>query len=150
MAKLTNALRTALLGTQGVSELLTNGKIYVFAGTVPNSADDALTMGSTHTLLAVIDNGGSGIHFNTPTNGVLSKLNSETWSGTFAASGTPSFYRLCASGDNGQGAGGAATYRIQGTAGGPNDAAEMDVGASPVTSGNSVTLNVGTIRQPAA
>lgn len=150
MSTLSNALRTAILGTQGVSELLVNGAIHVFAGPIPTNADDALDVGGAHTLLITIDAGGSGVTFDTPINGVLPKLSSETWGGTFVADGTPSFYRFCASGDDGEGAGGASTYRIQGTAGGPLDAVELDLGANPVTNGNSVTLAVANIRQPSA
>lgn len=150
MSTLSNALRTALLGTQGVSELLDGGAIHVFSGPVPLSADDALDIGGTHTLLITINNGGSGVGFDTPANGVLPKDPAETWNGTFAASGAPSFYRFCAASDNGQAAGGASTYRIQGSAGGPLDAVELDLGANPVTSGNNVTLSVANIRQPSA
>lgn len=150
MSTLSNALRTALLGNQGVSELLTDGAIYVFSGPVPSNADDALDIGGSHTLLVVIQNGGDGVTFETPTNGVLPKNTGETWTGTFGASGTPSFYRFCAAGDTGVAAGSTSTYRIQGTAGGPLDAVELDLGANPVTNGNVVTLAVANIRQPSA
>lgn len=161
MSQLSSALRTAMLGTQGVSELLTNGKIYIFSGPVPATADAALDMGASHTQVAVIsDAGGSGgLTFETATNGVLSKLNSQTWQGTIAFDGAQSasanlpatFWRFCATGDTGRTAGGASTYRVQGTAGGPADGAEMDVGtAALIPNGtNKVTLTVGNIRLPA-
>lgn len=160
MAQLSNALRTAMLNSQGVSELLTDGKIYVFAGTPPANADTALDMASTHTLLVVIsDNGGAdGLDFSAPANGVLSKAGAQTWRGVIdfvgAQSAAPNlgatFFRFCASGDNGQGAGGGTSYRIQGTAGGPTDGAELDVGSSALVDNgsNAVTLTVGNIRLP--
>ncbi len=150
MSILSNALRTAILGTQGVSELLTGGVIHVFSGPIPATADEALDVGGAHTLLITVDNSGSGVSFDTPVNGVLPKLPSETWGGTFAASGAPTFYRWCAASDAGTAAGGASTYRVQGSAGGPLDAVEFDLGANPVTSGNSFTLSVANIRQPSA
>lgn len=149
MSTLSNALRTGLLGDKGVSELLTGGTLHAFSGPVPATADAALDIGGAHTLLVSI-NGGGGLNFKTPANGVLAKADAQTWSGTFLANGVPSFYRLCASGDTGATAGGATTYRLQGTAGGPTDGAELDVGANPVVSGNTVTLNVANIRQPSA
>ncbi len=160
MAQLSNALRTAMLDTQGVSELLSEGKIYVFSGTVPANADAALDMVGTHTLLVVIsDNGGAdGLNFAAAASGVLAKDGSQTWKGTidftgFGAGGGPlgaTFFRFCAAGDNGQGAGGGSSYRIQGTAGGPTDGAEMDVGSSALVDNgtNEVTLTVGNIRLP--
>lgn len=160
MAQLSNALRTAMLNSEGVSELLTGGKIYVFNGTVPANADAALDTVSVHTLLVVIsDDGGSGgLTFETAVNGVLAKETTQTWKGTIdfvgfnsaAPSLGATFFRLCAAGDDGEGAGDGTTYRIQGTAGGPTDAAEMDVGSSALVDNgtNEVTLTVGNIRLP--
>lgn len=160
MAQLSNALRTAMLDTSGVSELLTGGAIYVFSGPVPANADAALDTTNDHTLLVVIDDGGSGLNFGTPANGVLPKDSGQTWSGVIdfvgAESGASSlaatFYRFCASGDNGEGAGGSSTYRVQGTAGGPSDGAEMDVGSATLVDNgtNAVTLTVGNLRMPSA
>lgn len=160
MAQLTNALRTKLLDSTGVSEALTGGSIFIFAGPVPASADAALDMDNDHTLLAIIDDSGGGLNFETPANGVLPKQTSQTWSGLVEFTGaeqasselSATFYRFCAPADLGQGAGGSTTYRIQGTAGGPSDAAEMDVGSSSLVANgtNTVTLTVGNIRMPTA
>lgn len=161
MSQLSSALRTAMLDNAGVSEQLTGGKIYVFAGPVPANADAALDMASSHTLVAIIsDAGGSGgLNFDAASGGVLPKQASQTWEGLVAFDGAQAassslaatFWRFCASGDDGRSAGGSSTYRIQGTAGGPNAAAEMDVGADALIANgtNKVTLTVGNVRLPA-
>lgn len=159
MAQISLGLRNALLGSDSLSQLLGGGAIYIFNGTPPASADDALDMAETHTQLAVINPSG-GIAFEVPANGLLPKQTSQTWEGTVTFDGSESgeaslpatFFRIAASGDNARGAGTSTTYRIQGSAGGPNDGAEMDVGsASLVDNGtNTVTLTVGNIRMPSA
>lgn len=160
MAQLSNALRTQMLNDKGVSELLTGGSLFIFAGPVPANADAELDMVSDHTLLAVIDDSGGGLTFGTPANGVLSKSSGQTWSGLVdfvgaeagAGSLAATFYRFCAAADDGQTAGGSSTYRVQGTAGGPSDAAEMDVGSATLVDNgtNTVTLTVGNLRMPSA
>lgn len=160
MAQLSNALRTAMLESGGVSELLSDGKLYVYSGPVPTSADEPLDMDSLHTELVVItdDDSGDGLDFETAANGVLSKAAGQVWKGTITFDGVDdgesslaaTFFRFCASGDDGRGAGDGTTYRIQGTAGGPTDGAELDVGASSLVDNgtNAVTLSVGNIRLP--
>ena len=159
MEQISLGLRNALLGSNNVSGLLTGCAIYIFNGPIPASADEALDMTSTHTQLAVIEPSG-GISFDTPTNGLLPKQASQTWEGTIAFDGAQSgasslaatFFRIAASGDNARGAGSSTSYRIQGTAGGPNDGGEMDVGAATLVANgtNTVTLTVGNIRMPSA
>jgi hypothetical protein len=89
---------------------------------------------------------------------VLAKETTQVWKGVIdfvgfnaaAPSLGATFFRFCASGDNGPAAGTGSSYRIQGTAGGPTDAAEMDVGSSALVDNgtNEVTLTVGNIRLP--
>lgn len=161
MSQLSAALRTAMLNNAGVSEQLTGGKIYVFSGPVPANADTALDMVASHTQLVVIsDAGGSGgLNFDTASGGVLPKQASQVWEGTVAFDGAQAassslpatFWRFCADTDDGRAAGGSSSYRIQGTAGGPNAAAEMDVGTDALVANgtNKVTLTVGNVRLPA-
>lgn len=159
MAQITLGLRNALLGVNSVSSLLTGGAIYIFSGPVPATADAALDMTNTHTQLAVIEPSG-GIAFENPANGLLPKQTSQVWEGTIAFEGAESgqsslpatFFRIAASGDTARTAGGNTTVRIQGTAGGPNDGGEMDVGAATLVANgtNTVTLTVGNIRMPSA
>lgn len=125
---------------------LDGGKLYLYCGTPPANADAALDMVATHTELVIVTNNdtGTGVTFQTPTDNNLDKSSSETWSGTASFSGkdaatstlTPTFFRFCTSGDNGQGAANTSTgYRIQGTVSGPSGGGEMELLLSTITNG---------------
>lgn len=111
---------------------LDGGKLYLFAGPVPADAADALDMVTLHTQVAVLtlDGEGSGLTFDAPSDGALPKNALEEWSGLNVFEGadegetvlTPTFFRFCASGDNGRGSG-TGSPRLQGSAGGPTSAA---------------------------
>lgn len=114
------ALKTALDG----------GRMYWFAGPVPNGAEAALDMSNDHTLLVEMTNGGDGITgltFEAPSGNALERSTSEDWTGLVEFDGaqaasptlTPTFWRFCADGDNGQAA--ATGPRLQGRIGGPSD-----------------------------
>ena len=125
---------------------LDGGKLYLYCGTPPANADAALDMVASHTLLCVITNNdtGTGLTFQTPTDNNLNKATSETWSGTASFSGkdaatstlTPTFFRFCPAGDNGQGAADTSTgYRIQGSVSGPSGGGEMELLSTTITNG---------------
>lgn len=105
------AIRTAVNG----------GSLFLFSGTVPADADDALNMATTHTQLVAFP----GVSFDAPSGPGMTKALAETWDEVIAFDGAqsaeatlaPTFWRFCATGDNGRGA--ATTPRLQGTAGGP-------------------------------
>lgn len=114
---------------------LDDGRLYIFAGPVPDTADEALDMVSDHTLLLEVTLGGLGVDgltFEAAVNGIITKTAAESWSGEAAFDGadagtdpqTPSFYRFCESGDDGQ-AIGTGLARIQGTVGGPTSGADL-------------------------
>lgn len=145
----------------GIKTELDGGFMYYFTGSVPASADDALDMVSDHTqvaMLSVDNDGATGLTFETPTDGVLNKTTSEAWSGTVAFDGTedaestltPTFFRLCQSGDNGRGAG--AAPRVQGTLGGPSSTADIKLASATVTANgtNTVSLPIYYIQIPGA
>lgn len=145
--KLSTAARNALLNGTGVKEQLDAGKLYLFSGPVPATADEALDMVASHTQAVVITNDGTstGLTFDAPSGGVLSKAAAEVWKGTVATDGvngalttiTPTFYRFCAGSDNGRGVANSSTgYRIQGTVGGPNSGADLQLGQATLTEGN--------------
>lgn len=132
--KASNALANGLLQGSSLKEQLDNGFLYIFAGAEPATADTALDMVGTHTLLAKIaadavpaDAGVTGLQFAAAAvNRAIAKLGSQTWAakvhfvGKDAAQAgvgplTATFYRFCAAADNGQAAGGGATPRLQGT-----------------------------------
>lgn len=141
---------------------LDSGFLFIFAsstGLPPASADVALDMVSTHTLLGKVSanaGGGTGLTFATPTGNILTKTSSETWStgnmtfsGAQATGGTDTltacFYRFCAAGDNGQGADSGSTPRIQGTIG-TDISHDMVVPTASFVEGTNFTLNAEQIQ----
>jgi len=102
-----------MMATGSLKSGLDGGRINVYAGTAPATADAAL--GAATLLCAFTLNGaGSGIHFDTAAvNGVLAKAPAETWSGTAVATNTATFYRFVAAGDDGTES--ATAARVQGT-----------------------------------
>ena len=84
---------------------LDGGKLYIFGGT-PVPATASAPIAGSNTLLATITvdgDGATGLTFETPTTGALSKNVSESWKcdGADVASGTATFYRFCEDGDDG-------------------------------------------------
>ena len=121
----------------GIKSELDGGTLFYFAGPVPADAGDALDMASQHTQLVAM----SGLQFDDPSGGVLPKAAGDTWQGLIEFDGaqsgentlTPTFFRFCASGDDGRGAG---DMRVQGTIGGPQSSADIKLG-----DGTTVTQN---------
>lgn len=133
------AIRTALNG----------GNLYLYAGAVPADADDALNMATTHTQLCKFtesDDGTTGLTFDAASGAGMTKATAEAWESTInfvgyesaASTLTPTFWRFCTAGDNGQGA--AASPRLQGTAGGPF----TDLPCGDLTDNGTNTLSVDT------
>lgn len=150
--KATVACLNKLLDSTGIKEQFTAGKLYIFSGVVPSSADEALDMVGTHTQLVVItvSGGGTGVTLGTPSGGIVPKNPSETWSGTNTFDGvdggetelTPTFYRFCQGSDDGRGAANGSTgYRVQGTVGLTGTGADLTLGAATLTAGNTQQIN---------
>ena len=109
--KVSTGLRNALLDSASLKGILDGGFLDIYSGTIPATADDALT-GAT--LLCRVSNGGSGLTFDTnAVGGVLSKNPSEVWQGLNTASGVASFFRFVSASDTG--AASDTEERIQGT-----------------------------------
>lgn len=146
MVKFSLASRNGLCNSTGLKEQFDGGKLYLFAGDIPANADAALDMVAEHTQVVVITNNGgaTGLTFATATNGSLGKTVAEIWKGIVALSGaenaltaiTPTFYRYCAGTDNGRAAANTATgYRAQGTVGGLNSGADLQLQFATLTVG---------------
>lgn len=114
---------------------LDGGFLHFFAGTVPNSPEEALDMANTHTLLCVLTEGGdgtTGLTFAAPSGAMMEKNDTEDWEGIATFDGAEdtettleaTFFRFCTPGDNGQGAG--AAPRLQGTIGPTFSGADME------------------------
>lgn len=107
--------------------------VYYFNGPVPENADDALDMLVDHTQLVKLGADATAIanpivplEFDTTaTGGYIGKDPTQTWHGVADFDGvndasgtlTATFFRICAGGDNGRGAGTGTSYRVQGTIG---------------------------------
>ena len=113
--KISTGLAKAMLDTGSFSASLSGMKLKIYSGTEPATADAAL--GAAVLLCTVSDAGGAGaLSFEAAAVGnVLSKLSSQTWSGTNAASGTASFCRLELASDTG--ASSSSEVRVQGDVG---------------------------------
>ena len=138
--KITNDLAELMLAV--VKSELDGGFLYIYAGTVPAAASDALDMGAVHTELVMLSVGGDGVTgltFSASVDALVAKNPAENWDGVIAFDGfdaatttkTPTFFRFCPAGDNGRGA--ASTPRLQGTVGGPASSADLKLGSDTLT-----------------
>lgn len=112
--KASTGLRNALMVTGSLKDTLDGGKIRIFGGTAPATADEA----ESGTLLVelTLNSEGTGLSFeSTATNGTLVKDPAEVWSGTNVGTGTATYYRFVAAGDTGAASG--TDARVQGTVG---------------------------------
>lgn len=90
--KISTALKTALLGTGSLDSVMSGFYIRIFKGPIPETADEALDTGTTHTLLAVLSESNGGfpgnpLTFGTAASGSIPKASAETWSGYIRSSG---------------------------------------------------------------
>lgn len=147
---ISDSLAQNLLGA--LKNDLDGGYLFVFAGPVPADPDDALDMDTLHTQLlklTVGNDGFTGLTFDAPIGNVLPKAAEEVWEGLVEFDGaqagestlSPTFYRFCATGDDGRVAAG--TTRVQGTVGGPASAAGLKFDTDTVTANGSNTKGVG-------
>lgn len=99
--KTSTGLRNAMLATGSAKAALDGGRINIYAGAAPATADDAVG-GATLLCAITLNSTGTGILFDTAAvNGVLAKNPSETWSGSIVATGTATWYRHVAAADDG-------------------------------------------------
>lgn len=99
--KTSTGLRNAMLASGSAKAALDGGKINIYAGAAPATADDAVG-GATLLCAITLNSTGTGILFDTAAvNGVLAKKPSETWSGSIVATGTATWYRHVAAADDG-------------------------------------------------
>lgn len=114
--KISSGLRDHVLVTGSIRAGLNGGCIRIYSGTEPATSDAAIGVGNTLLCLVTVNGGGTGCTFESaPVSGTLSKTESEVWTGTNLASGTPTFWRFSSLTD----AEGSSTTekRIQGTIG---------------------------------
>lgn len=154
-ASLSTALKNYLLGTGDIKTALADGFIYVYSGTVPASADEALTDQTLLVKMGTFDAGSGtadsdepddGLDLGTAASGAITK-DSDVWTGQIqAGSGTAAtFFRWCGGAsspsaiDNGT-----STFRIQGTCG--LQGADLNFNPNSFTDGNTKTIGSAEIR----
>lgn len=144
MSNITPELAQAALAA--IKTELDGGFAYLFAGAVPAGPEVALDMATVHTQVAKLSlagDGVTGLTFDAAADFVLSKPGAAVWSGLVDFDGlvagpgtiTPTFFRICAAGDNGRAAG-VAGFRLQGTVGGPTSSAAMKLGGGDTLTDN--------------
>lgn len=119
--RFSTGLRTGMLNATGLQEALANGKIKLFTGPQPATADAA----EQGTLLCEITESGgtfthgtatNGINFGTATSAVIDKASAETWSGDAIAAGVIGWFRFVGNPTDG-GASSTTLARIDGSVG---------------------------------
>lgn len=145
------ALKNSILAAMKAN--LDGGFLYLFAGTVPETADAQLDMSNVHTQLARMTVGGdgsTGLTFSAPDNGAMQKTPAENWTAITSFDGAqsgqsslaPTFFRFCSSTDNGRGAANSTTgYRVQGTLSGPGAGGDVVLAAAMLS--NNTAQGIG-------
>ena len=99
--KTSTGLRNRVLSGGSLKSLLDGGRINIYAGTPPATADDAVG-GATLLCAITLNSTGAGINFDTAAaGGVLQKAPGEVWSGANVTGGVAAWYRHVAAGDGG-------------------------------------------------
>lgn len=91
--RLSTGLRSKMLdggASGGLKGALDGGKINIYSGPQPVSADS----GATGTLLATVDAAGLGLTFDAAVAGAISKAAAEDWEFTGLANGTAGWFRF--------------------------------------------------------
>jgi hypothetical protein len=115
MLKMSTALRDAMLDTGSFKSLMDGCFLKQYSGATPADADAALGSAVLLCTFTVNGDGTTGLSFAaTASGGAITKA-AQVWSGTNAASGTVSFWRLVKTGDTG--ASSTTERRVQGAAG---------------------------------
>lgn len=93
-------LRDKMMVTGSFRSVMNGGKIMIYGGAVPATADAAISGASTLLSTITVSSGAVGVSFEAVANdGILEKAANEVWSGVNVASGTATFYRHVAAGD---------------------------------------------------
>ena len=150
MVNLTTTLAAALAAALRTE--LNGGTLKIFSGPVPANAEAAVD--GACVLLAEITesgDGSTGLTFDAPTTGTLSKAAAEDWTclGADVTSGTATFYRFTEAGDTGTGAS-TTTSRVQGIVGTDPFTADLVLGTTTLTNGVAVPISAFSYNVPEA
>lgn len=142
--KLSTGLANAVVASSSLKAALAGAHLYIYAGTMPASADAALP-GDAVLLCDVSGPTAAALNWDgVPVNGALMKDSTQAWSGVNAATGTATFFRLALPSDTGTASGTA--IRLQGdvaTAG-----AALNLSSVALVAGATQTINYASLVQP--
>lgn len=145
MAKFSTGLRNGMLATSSFKTLVDGGRLYLYAGTEPATADAAIGSATLLATLTESGDGTTGLTFGTASAGVISKAAAEVWSTTsITTGGVAAFWRLQASDDAGDAS--TSAVRVQGTIGGVD--ADMLLGNTTLVSGEPFSLSYFNVALP--
>lgn len=142
--KTSTGLRNHMLVTGSLKSALDGGSIKIYAGAEPATADASL---GAATLLSTItiSSGATGLTMDTvAASGIVTKPVGAVWNGVNAASGTATFYRHVAAGDDGTAS--ATQPRIQGSV--SSAGAEMNLSNPVLASGATQTIDYYAVNLP--
>lgn len=144
--RLSTGTKTALAGTRGLKDIFNGGKINIYTGGQPTSADYA----ETGTLLVTITVGSgavatAGLTFGTAASGLLPK-SADTWSGLIAVAGVAGYFRLY--GTAGTTGTSASERRLDGNVG--VSGSDLVLSNTTLAAGATVTLDTFTLEVPAS
>lgn len=143
--KLSTGLRNKLMDTGSLKATMALGFLDIYSGAAPADADAAAT--GVKLCRISVSAGATGLSFDTSAvAGIISKPSGVVWSGTNLATGSASYYRHVAAGDD-------ATLsttqaRIQGTV--ATVGADLNLSSTSLTSGASQAIDYYSVTIPAA
>lgn len=141
MIKISTGLADAMMGNTGMTQALNDAELElrIFSGPEPVSADVAI---ENEVLLVTIAPTSGTMQFN-HASGLVMKDIDQSWLGSVVATGTPTYYRLCATDDdNSQDAN---AIRVQGSVGAAGD---LKLGTNQLTVGNPQGIDFYQLRLP--
>ena len=142
--KTSTGLRNGALATGSVKSLLDGGRINIYAGTPPATADDAVG-GATLLCAITLNSTGAGINLDSAASGgVLQKAPGEVWSGANVTSGVAAWYRHVAAGDDGTLS--TTAPRVQGLVGVAG--ADLNLSSVSLTAGATQTIDYYSLAWP--
>ena len=142
--KASTGLRNTMLGSGSLKSALDGGRINIYAGSPPASADDAVG-GATLLCSVTLNSTATGIDMDTAASaGVLSKAPGQVWSGVNVASGTATWYRHVGPDDDGSFS--TTAPRLQGDV--ALSGADLNISNTSLTSGATQTIDFYSVALP--
>lgn len=142
MIKISTGLADAMMGNTGMTQALNDAdmELRIFSGPEPVSADAAI---ENEVLLVTIEPTSGSMQFNHAGGGLVMKDIDQAWLGSVVATGTPTYYRLCAfDDDNSQDTN---AIRVQGSVGAAGD---LKLGTTTLATGNPQSIDFYQLRLP--